>query len=184
MTRNHKLTVEDLRGRCRMVEDHWLWAGAATADGSPRIWGPDHTNGGKLSTQTGRRAMWHVKTGKPIPSGWRVFGKCDEPLCINPAHLVCRPVAEQGAHVAKSGRLKGVMRRITANRTTARKRSTLTPELIQLIRSSTKTGKQLQAETGVNRTTISRLRTGKAVAFQAVGGMFTGLIKTERGNHV
>lgn len=169
-------TVSDLRDRCRLVDGHWLWAGALS-DGYPRIWAPEHTTrGGGLVTQTGRRAMWHVKTGQAIPTGWRVFGTCGERTCIAPDHMVCRPVAEQGAVVAQKGSLKGNVRRIVANRASGRQRSKLTPELIALIHASDKTGLQLARELQVAPQTISKARQGKALAFEPVGGLFTGLL--------
>lgn len=172
------MTLEDLMGRCRISETGcWLWAGAKS-DGVPRIWAPDHTkHDGEKHTQTGRRAMWHVKTGKAIPNGWRVFGTCGEETCINPDHAVCRPVAEQGAQVARSGKLRGNVRKIAASRATGRKRSSLTPELIAIIHTSPKTGLQLERDLGIDHRTISKVRTGKATAFQPVGGMFSGLLR-------
>lgn len=171
------LTLQDIRDRCRIDDGHWLWRGASS-NGWPRIWAPDHSKGeGEMSTQTGRRAVWHLKTGKPIAKGWRVFGTCDESLCVNPAHMDCRSVAEEGARVAASGKLKGQIQRIVASRATGRARSNLTPELFQMILVSEKSGVQITRETGVNRTTVSRIRTGQALAFQPVGGLFTGLMR-------
>lgn len=170
------MNLKDIKARCRIDGDCWLWTGALSK-GWPRIWAPDYTlHGGALSTQTGRRAAWHLKTGQPIPSGWRVFGTCTARNCVNPAHMVCEPVADQGAKVAASGRLKGVITRITANRATGRKRSHLSPELIETIRLSNETGLALERKLGVSRSSISRVRTRKTLAFDAVGGLFTGLI--------
>jgi hypothetical protein len=171
------MSPEDLRERCRITDDgHWLWAGAVS-DGYPRVWAPDFTRReGGMCTQTGWRAMWHVKTAKPIPNGWRVFRTCNERTCINPEHLVCRPVAAQGALVAKSGKLKNNIRRITANRASGRKRSALTPEQIVYVRASAKTGLELAAEFGVSHQTISKHRSGQRTAFAPVGGIFSGLL--------
>lgn len=169
-------SINDIKDRCRLIDGHWFWAGA-TSDGYTRIAAPDYTNhDGKKVSQHGRRAVWHVLHGKPIPAGWRVFGTCREKTCLNPLHLICQPTAERGKAVAASGRQKGSVRRITAVRTAGRKRSSLTPELIELILTSPKTGQQLAAETGLGRTVISKVRKGRATAFTPVGGMFTGLM--------
>lgn len=173
------MIMDDIKGRCRIDEltGCWLWVGAKS-EGWPRIWAPDYTNhGGELSTQTGRRAVWHIKTGQPIPNGWRVFGTCDSAVCLNPAHMVCEPTGAHGQKVAASGRLKGRITRITANRAAGRKRSSLTPELIQIIRESSETGVELQKRLGISRTTVSRVRTRKTLAFDPVGGVFTGLLR-------
>jgi plasmid stabilization system protein ParE len=170
------VNLDDIRARCVIDNGCWLWSGAMSK-GWPRIWAPDYTNhNGELKTQTGRRAVWHVKTGGAIPAGWRVFGNCRNRNCIAPHHMECRPVAEEGARVAASEKLKGQVTRIAANRAIGRKRSHLTPELIELIRTSPKTGTAIAAETGLSRATVSRVRVGKALAFDAVGGLFTGLL--------
>jgi len=170
------MTLNDIKGRCRLQDGHWLWSGAKSG-GWPRIWAPEHTlHGGELKCQTGRRAVWHVNTGTAIPTGWRVFGTCQERDCINPDHMECVPAAQKGAQVAQSGALKGQVLRIKANRATGRKRAKLTPELIAEIQQSDESGKEWSKRTGLNQTTISRARNHKMLAFQPVGGLFSGLL--------
>lgn len=174
------MTLDDIKGRCRIDGDCWLWTGALSA-GWPRIWAPDHTlHGGKFASQHGRRAAWHIKTGEAIPAGHRVFGTCEHRNCLNPAHMVCRATAEQGQAVAATDRLKGVVNRIKANRASGRKRSHLTPDLIQTIHTSPETGQALAQRLGLSRSTVSKVRSGKPLAFDAVGGMFTGLLAANR----
>jgi hypothetical protein len=176
------LALAELRGRCRVDDEgHWLWVGA-NSDGYPRIWAPDHTNHrGAMKSQHGRRAVWHLRTGKAIPNGWRVFSTCGVRACINPAHLVCEPTAKHGEKVAASGQFKGVVARIVANRAIGRKRSQLTPELIEVIRSSDATGEALAAELKLHRNIVSKVRNRKALSFDAVGGVFTGLLAMNDG---
>ena len=168
-------TLEDVKGRCRIDGVHWIWTGALSEGQWPRIYAPDYTDGGKLKSQPGRRAVWHMKTGKPIPNGWRVFG-CDVALCISPACVVCEPPASRGEKIADTGSWKGNPKRIIANRLSGRKRSQLTPVLIAQISTSDKTGVELSAETGISRQTISRVRCGRPNAYTALGGLFTGLV--------
>jgi hypothetical protein len=168
-------TLKDIEDRCRMVDGHWLWAGAMS-DGWPRVYAPDYVKGGRQLSQPGRRAVWHVVHRKPIPDGWRVFGTCDEPTCLNPDHIACEPPAKRGEKVAASGKWKGNIRKIAASRAAGRKRSHLTPEMIEYILSSPKTGKALSEELKIGRTIISNARRGKARAFMPVGGLFTGLL--------
>ena len=44
------------------------------------------------------------------------FGTCQARNCVNPAHMICEPTAQQGQKVAASGKPGGNIRRITANR--------------------------------------------------------------------
>jgi len=178
------MTLDDIKDRCRIDEDTgcWIWTGAKSG-GWPRIWAPDHTlHAGELRTQTGRRAAWHIKTGKPIPSGWRVFGTCTQRDCCNPAHMVCEPTAKQGAKVAASGRLKGRIARITANRSTGRRRSHIDAEARKSIRDSNERRDVLAARHQCSPQTISRIRAGKDLAFQPVGGMFSALLAANENN--
>ena len=172
-----ELMLADVRGRCHIDDEgHWLWGGA-TSDGYPRIWAPEYTlHAGAMRTQTGRRAVYHLKVGKAIPKGWRVFSTCGERLCLNPEHSVCEAVAKRGAKVAASGKLKGVIARIVANRATNQRRSKLTAEMVETIRTSKATGLALAAQLGISHQLISRIRRGRPTAFDAVGGIFTGLL--------
>lgn len=170
------MKLSDIRDRCHIEDGHWIWRGAVSA-GGPNIWAPDFTRlDGKKVSQRGPRAVWHVKTGKAIPNGWRVFKTCDEPMCVNPAHVECKPCVEWGKEMAESGRWKGNVRRIAASRATGRARSSLDAEKVMQVLSSDKSGLQLAKELGACRNAISRLRTGKTTAFTPVGGLFTGLL--------
>ena len=169
------MTLNDIKGRCRVADGHWIWTGAKN-EGVPRIWAPDYSRGGRMAAQPGRRAVWHIKTGAPIPAGHRVFGTCSEPCCINPLHMACRTAAEQGVMVAASGKLKGRVARIAANRAIGRKRSMVTPAQIAIIQSSSKTGIQLAQELGLTRQIVSKHRSGRVTAFDPVGGMFSTLL--------
>jgi hypothetical protein len=170
------MKLSDIKGGCKIEGDCWLWNGA-TSDGYPRIWAPDYTlHNGKKRSQVGRRAVWHVKHCEAIPNGWRVFGTCEEPLCLNPAHMDCAPQAEIGKRIAESGKWKNNIKRILANRKTGRERSHFTPETFELATTSSETGVALSRETGVTRQAISKARNGHMRAFLPVGGIFTQLI--------
>jgi hypothetical protein len=105
-----------------------------------------------------------------------VFGTCEEPMCLAWNHMECKPFVQKRAEIAASGVWKGRVNKIAANRATGRKRSHLTPELIARILASTKTGVALADELGVPERTISKVRRGRIVAFEPVGGLFTGLL--------
>jgi hypothetical protein len=170
------MNLNDIKDRCRIEDGHWLWSGAIS-NTLPRVWAPDYTlRAGGMTNQTGRRGVWHLKTRQPIPIGWRVFGTCKEPKCMNPAHMVCRATSEQGAMVAASGKLKGSVHRITANRATGRKRTALSPELRGWLNETPQTGVDAAHGLGVSVQTISKFKTGKAMSLEPVGGLFTGLL--------
>jgi len=172
------MTLDDIKDRCHIDDDgHWIWKGALSEGKWPRIYAPDHTKeGSPMVTQTGRRAVWHVSTGKPIPNSWRVFGTCEVDCCLNPKHMKCGSTQEWGAQVSKAGIHSGSVRRSVAGRQAGRKCSVLTPETYQEIIGSNETGLALAARLGVSKQTVSKARNGLIVCFEPAGGLFSGLI--------
>lgn len=129
-----------------------------------------------MQTQTGRRAVWHLSTGKPIPNNHRVYGTCSNRQCLNPAHMKCGPSTEWGAHKSASGVHKTIKHQIGA-RKAGRARSVLTPETYEEILTSSETGIAIAARLGVSMQTVSRARNGQMTCFQSVGDMFSSLIR-------
>ncbi|QIL72910.1 hypothetical protein G7048_22695 [Diaphorobacter sp. HDW4B] len=176
-------TIDEIKGRCVITEDgHWLWKGAIRPDGRAHIYAPDFTRrDGALSTQSGPRAVWHCANQKPVPSGWRVFGNCDEPTCCNPNHILLMSEKDFGKRQQRAGTLKGQTARILANRAIGRQRAVLTPEQVLYVQTSPKLGIDLAAELNVSKSAISKYRRGEFVCVRAAGGMFSGLMGGARG---
>jgi hypothetical protein len=168
-------TLEDIRGRCRIEDGHWLWRGATGTDGRPRIYAPDYTNGGGMVPQQGARAVWHCKTGGPIAPGLRVFGICTERNCCNPAHMRLGTREEAGAFIAQEGRFKNKANRIIANRANGRKRSVLTAELVEQIQLSPETGRAWARRLRVSEQVVSQARRGELASLRTASH-FGGLI--------
>ena len=119
--------------------------------------------------------MWHVKTGKPIPAGWRVFWHLPARNCVNPAHMICEPTAQQGQKVAASGKLKGNIRRITANRKTGRLRAGWTQKPVKRCESR-RNPALLWPSVGLQPADDQPHSQSPGRILQPVGGMFTGLM--------
>jgi len=184
-------TLDEIMGNCR-IEDaeagspHWIWCGGITGK-TPRIWAPDYTatqqarkdgkirrtDGPVMASQPGRRAVYHLSTGKALPSGWRVYATCQEYSCV--IHFGAGPDDEVGRQISEMGRYKASIARKLASRATGRKRAKLSAEDVLEIQQSQETGEALTRRFGVGRTTISRVRHHGLPAHQPIGGLFSGL---------
>jgi hypothetical protein len=170
-------TLEEIRESCFIDdESHWIYRGAHVKDVA-RIYAPDFTrdpSGQTMTVQTGRRAVYHLMTGKPIPKNWRVWSKCTELRCINPDCLVAGSIKMHGRARAKSGVNKNLTSHILANRKIAAKRTKITRAVADDILGSNDTNVVLAARLGLHRETISRVRRG---LYQAPGNPFQGLLR-------
>lgn len=177
-------TLEELHGACRIEpadtgSDHLIWAGGMSKK-FPRVWAPDYTKTKKLAaaetvmaSQPGRRAAWHLTTGRALPNGWRVFATCDEELCV--AHFGAGPTEKVGKEISTRGKLKHSIRRKLANRAIGRARSKLDQDAIEEIRQSSETGLALSSRLGVAPSVISKIRVHGFPSYEAIGGFASGL---------
>lgn len=169
------MTLNDIKARCVITDDgHWIWKGAKSEGKYPRIWAPDYTKGGHKTAQPGKRAVWHLKTGKSLPEGWRVWSTCDCEGCIAPQCVTAGPTQHWGDHMAKTGKHKTMVHRV-ASRRSAQSRMVLSPDQITMVQSDPRTGRELARALGVSEQTISRARTGRIVCHLPIGSPFAGL---------
>lgn len=172
------MTLDDIRARCFITEDGcWEWRGALSEGRWPRVHAPDLSKPGAPKTpQPGRRAVWQMVTGEPIPKGHRVFGTCECDTCLNPEHMDCGTTAKMGRFSRKTGRFKCQPTRIAANRMIGRQRADLTAEQVAAIQLSDEPGTVWAKRLGVSRQTVSRARKGLMVSL-AAANPFAGLVK-------
>lgn len=182
----------------------WVWTGARSSD-IPRIYAPDlyateqrlnaalaiafqsprprakiiaalvQAMDPVMEAQTGRRATWQMAHGKGVKDGLIVYNTCRNEQCVNPSHARCGTGAEWGRFTTKTGKHKGQLARILANRRIALARTTVKPEHVQEILLSPETGLAIGARLGYSRTIVSKYRAGHPVAHRPVGSLFVGL---------
>lgn len=167
-------TIEEVKGRCRILSkddsddkrEHWLWGGA-TREGVCNIHAPDYTkdqSGETLRVQTGTRAVWHMKHGKPMAPGHRAFRTCAYLLCVNPACVCAGTVQDHLGLIARTGRFKGSAKRRSANLVNGTKNRKVTAPVFAHILSSGESTKELAARLSIHHDTINLYRSGKKIA--------------------
>lgn len=127
--------------------DCWPWIGAKHPTGYGKIWLnlPD-----RVCKPAHHAAL--LLTGVDVPKGTVVMHSCDNPSCVNPAHL---SKATQQLNI-RDKVLKG--RQPTGDK---HHNTKISEEDVKYIRSSSKTGKALAAELGVTPSAISNIRNFK-----------------------
>lgn len=110
------------------------------------------------------RASWILHNG-PIPNGEGAHGtvvmhKCDNPLCVNPDHLMLGSQQDnvRDMNTKSRGNTSGLD---SGNTGTKHRNAAFTPEQLRYVCESTKTGNDIAKELGVSRHCISRIRTGQ-----------------------
>jgi hypothetical protein len=151
-------TLEDLRQRCVIDADTGCWhlrtarGRAMPVDKVHRVW--SSTYGQSVSVT---RLAWELKAQR-TPAAHKVVSRvCTSYDCINPAHLKCWSKADEGAFLAKTGRVATASKRI-ANKISGQRRSRLTPELRTWLMESTQSNVEVGRCLGVAHSYVGALR--------------------------
>jgi len=114
-------------------------------------WGHKQFYDGTRNTGA-HRVSWVFAHG-PIPDGLLVCHKCDNPPCVNPAHLFLGTVGDNTRDARDKGRLKGNQ----WARGETHPHAKLTEASVRSIRESSKTAEELAREFGVAPHSIRRI---------------------------
>lgn len=96
MSRKHLVPVVKYR---KLKNGCWEWRGVRTAG----VYGEVRVNGKGVRAH---RYMWEQANG-PIPSGLWVLHRCDNPPCVNPAHLFLGTAKDNLLDAIQKGRHRG-----------------------------------------------------------------------------
>lgn len=132
-------------------DDCWVWTGAKAPGG----YGVIGVAARKIRAYRAHRLSWEMANGQPAPDGMVVMHKCDNPPCVNPAHLKLGTYADNTADMMAKGRKVDAGAPGVSNCN-----AVLTADLVRYIRASDKTNVELAREIGVTRATVRKARLG------------------------
>lgn len=145
-----RFTQEFIKQRVNVNEnDCWIWKGSKHRQGYGNV-----TYKEKL--ELAHRVSWMIYYGE-IPEGIKVCHHCDEPSCVNPAHLFLGTQLDNMADCIKKGRFT---RNIPKTR-----RIKLNFDQVQEIKMLNEKGitrKELQEKFNVGQTCIAKILQGKS----------------------
>lgn len=78
----------------------WEWGGSRLKAGYGKILGPPPAH----KTLLAHRVAWESHNAEPIPPGLMICHACDNPCCVNPAHLFLGSHLDNMADKARKGR--------------------------------------------------------------------------------
>lgn len=117
----------------------WLWSGSLDACGYGTF---------KMFTKVvkkSHRVSWELNCG-PIPPGLWVLHRCDNPPCVNPAHLFLGTPNDNSQDMVAKGR--------------ASRLSKLSREAVLAIRSASGLQAEIAAQFGITVSAVSRIKSG------------------------
>ena len=114
--------------------DCWNWTGSRIKANWHGQW---RSSDGRIELT--HRAAWRLMKGE-IPKGLWVLHKCDNPVCVNPAHLFLGTASDNCKDMLAKGRA-----RPKTSKGSAHANSKLTEDLVRDIRASKEPGAEIAA---------------------------------------
>lgn len=137
----------------------WLWTGAADPNGYGHI-----RAGGKKMPQVGaHRVAWELANGT-IPDGLFVCHRCDNPACVNPAHLFLGTSGDNMRDKVRKGRC-GDTRAHRVARGSGHHKAKLNEETVvdvkRLLSEGRLTQKEIGRRFGISQTAVHYINIGR-----------------------
>ena len=144
---------ERLFSKVNKTADCWIWTGSKDRKGYGRLMVKE---GDRNVPRLAHRISYTCLVG-PIPEGLFVCHRCDNPACVNPAHLWLGSNRDNAYDMIQKGRWKQPPTMSGRHNPNAK----LTPEAVEEIRSTVGQTKALSQKHGVCVSAIKRVRSGR-----------------------
>jgi hypothetical protein len=136
----------------RSDNECWPWTGNKNLRGYGRF-----SVGKKIQGSEGaHRVSWKLHNNQEIPHKMHIMHKCDNPICVNPNHLVLGTAKENTHDMIAKGR-----KRTVAPVGDSNGKAILNAEKVRLIRSSKLNHAELGRQLGVSPSCIRGVRSGR-----------------------
>lgn len=129
----------------RGPDECWPWTGFVNNDG----YGTCRPGGGR-EARGAHRISWEIHNG-PQPPGYCVCHHCDNPPCVNPAHLFLGTIGDNNADRAAKGRT-------VAPRGERHWGAKVTPPIVLEIRAAVGRHTDIAARYGLSAVTVGQIR--------------------------
>ncbi len=123
----------------------WIWTAGKQGKGYGQFYRA------KREPIGAHRYSWELANGRPVPAGMQVMHSCDNPPCVNPAHLSVGTCADNLRDCADKGRNPG-------NRTKDRSyvRTKWAPEIVKAMRDQGMTYREIGDALNISPATALR----------------------------
>lgn len=145
------LTPVSIETRIKKTPTCWLWTGDRTEFGYGVV---TSGRGARRKRTQAHRYVYKLLVG-PIPSGKIIMHTCDNPPCVNPAHLRVGTIADNQADMQAKKRSPRGLKHWNGR---------LSDSDVQAIRASKEPQSVLAKRYGVDQSHISRIRSGESRA--------------------
>lgn len=159
-------TIESIHARCTEVGDCWEWNGCTNKHGHPSV-----RHDGK--SWLVRRLVVLLTKGQ-VKSNLRAVTKCENKLCVNPAHIVLKTHRQIMIRQGELGKLSDIKRIAKIAATKRAKYAKITMDDARAIRASTETIEQASKRYNLHPSKIHSIRTHKCWR-EFSGNPFVGL---------
>lgn len=156
------MTVDGLEARFwskvdrRQSDDCWPWMGARFVQGYGKLF--SHREHGRSRFHKAHRLSWEIAHGQEIPQGSFILHACDNPCCVNPAHLRVGDAADNAADRSERRRGKEARQCGVANDNAKLTEADVRDIFAELWGGSPRSQVAIAAAYGVKQAQISRIK--------------------------